>query len=118
MPVSGDRKPYPLLKAAFRQYDARLSPDGRWIAYVSEESGRAEIFIQSFPPAGGKWQISNGGGIEPTWSRDGKELYFLNGTKLVAVDVKLTGSSVEAGIPKDLFDVPVDGAIRRKPYVV
>lgn len=113
LPMSGDRKPYPVLKAPFAQTRGNLSPDGRWIAYVSQESGRMEVFVQNFPPAGGKWQISNSGGTEPSWRRDGKELYFLNGTKLEAVDVKAAGSSFEAGIPKDLLDVPVVGETTR-----
>ncbi len=118
LPMSGDRKPYPVLKAPFAQTRGNLSPDGRWIAYVSEESGRLEVFVQNFPPAGGKWQISTSGGTEPSWRRDGKELYFLNGTKLEAVDVKAAGSSFEAGIPKDLLDVPVVGeTTRRNRYV-
>jgi len=118
LPLSGDRKPYPVLKASFAQSQGRLSPDGHWIAYVSAESGRQEVFVQNFPPAGGKWQISTGGGSEPSWRRDGKELYFMNDTKLEAVDVKEAGSSLEAGIPKELFDAPVDaGAARRNHYV-
>ena len=118
VPVSGDRKPYPVLKAPFTQNQGRLSPDGRWIAYTSVESGRPEVFVQNFPPAGGKWQISTGGGNEPSWSRDGKELYFMNETKLEVVDVKATGSSFEAGIPKELFDVPVtNSGVRRNHYV-
>jgi Tol biopolymer transport system component len=119
LPVSGDRKRYPVLKASFRQNNGCLSPDGRWIAYVSEESGKADVFVQNFPPAGGKWQISNGGGNEPSWRRDGKELYFLNGTKLEAVAVNGSGSSFEMGIPKDLFDAPVvvGGTLRRNRYV-
>jgi eukaryotic-like serine/threonine-protein kinase len=113
VPVTGDRRPYPVLKAPFPQDHGRLSPDGHWIAYASWESGRAEICVQNFPPAGGKWQISNNGGTEPSWRQDGKEVYFMNGTKLEAVDVKAIGSSFEAGIPKDLFDVTVDSALRR-----
>ncbi len=117
VPVSGDRKPYPVLKAPFTQAHVRLSPDGRWIAYSSTESGRLEVFVQNFPPAGGKWQISNSGGTEPSWRGDGKELYFLSGTKLQAVDVKAAGSSFEAGIPRDLFEVPEATAGRRNNYV-
>ncbi|HEV1285240.1 MAG TPA: protein kinase [Bryobacteraceae bacterium] len=105
VPVIGDRKPYPVLKVPFTQVQGRLSPDGRWIAYASMESGRFDVFVQNFPPSGGKWQISKSGGAEPTWRRDGKELYFLNGTKLNAVEVTASGSSFEAGIPKELFDV-------------
>jgi Tol biopolymer transport system component len=107
LPMTGDRKPYPVLKAAFSQTNAAVSPDGRWIAYLSDESGTNEIFVQSFPPSGGKWQISTNVGTEPSWRRDGKELYFMSGTKLMAVDVKAAGSAFEAGIPKVLFEAPV-----------
>jgi Tol biopolymer transport system component/predicted Ser/Thr protein kinase len=117
VPVSGDRKPFPVLKAAFPQDHARVSPDGRWIAYVSQESGRREVFVQNFPPAGGKWQISNGGGTEPSWRRDGKELYFLSGAKFEAVDVRAAGSTFEAGIPKELFEVQLENLNRRNRYV-
>ncbi len=115
--MSGDRKPYPVLKAAFAQDHARLSPDGRWIAYVSQESGRREVFVQSFPPSGGKWQISNNGGTEPFWRRDGKEIYFIEGSEFKAVEVKPAGSSFEAGIPKSLFPVRADSVNRRNRYV-
>ena len=117
VPVSGERKPQAVLKAAFAQDHGRVSPDGRWIAYVSVESGRREVFVQSFPPAGGKWQISSGGGTEPSWRRDGKELYFLSGSKLEAVDVKVNGAGFEAGIPKELFEVQLDAVNRRNRYV-
>jgi Tol biopolymer transport system component len=119
VPANGDRKPFPVLRAPFVQVQGRLSPDGRWIAYASTESGRAEVFVQNFPPAGGKWQISTAGGTEPSWRRDGKELFFMAGTKLIVVDVKAAGSAFEAGIPKELFDVPVvTGETRRNRYVV
>ena len=122
LPIKGDRKPYPVLKSSFSQVNAAVSPDGRWIAYRSNESGTTEIFVQNFPPSGGKWQISASGGIEPSWRRDGKELYFMNGTKLMAVDVKAAGVTFEVGIPKVLFEVPVvpnpNGAdSRRNRYV-
>jgi eukaryotic-like serine/threonine-protein kinase len=119
MPISLDRKPYPVLRASFWEQNGRLSPDGHWIAYASQESGRTEVFVQSFPPAGGKWQISTRGGNEPSWRRDRKEIYFLSGTKLEAVDVKVAGTSFEAAVPKDLFDAPVvfDGGNRRNRYV-
>jgi hypothetical protein len=106
-----------VLKAPFTRAHGCLSPDGHWIAYTSLESGRIEVFVQNFPPSGGKWQISNSGGTEPSWRRDGKELYFLSGSKLEAVEVKAAGSSFEAGIPKDLFDVPEATTGRRNNYV-
>lgn len=117
VPVSGDRKQFPVLKAEFRQDHARVSPDGHWIAYVSRESGRDEIFVQNFPPSGGKWQISNTGATEPSWRRDGKELYFVSGAKFEAVEVKASGANFEAGIPKDLFEVQLDATNRRNRYV-
>jgi eukaryotic-like serine/threonine-protein kinase len=121
LPLSGDRKPYPVLKG--RQVQARLSPDGHWITYSSQEfgieSGRDEVFVENFPPTGGKWKISHSGGIEPSWGRDGKELYFMSGTKLVSVEVKAAGSSLEWGAPKEMFDVPlITSQTRRNRYVV
>lgn len=117
VPVSGDRKQVPVLKADFKQDHGRVSPDGHWIAYVSRESGRDEIFVQNFPPSGGKWQISNTGATEPSWRRDGKELYFISGSKFEAVEVKASGANFEAGIPKDLFEVQLDTTNRRNRYV-
>ena len=117
VPIGGDRKPFPILKSNYSQSQASVSPDGRWIAYSSQESGRNEVFVQQFPPAGGKWQISTKGGAEPSWRRDGKELYFIEGTKLAAVDVKASGSSFDAGIPKQLFSVPEATVNRRNNYV-
>jgi Tol biopolymer transport system component len=117
VPVSGDRKQFPVLKTEFKQDHARVSPDGRWIAYVSRESGKDEVFVQNFPPSGGKWQVSNNGGTEPSWRRDGKELYFVSGSKFKAVDIKASGSTFEAGIPKDLFEVQLDPTNRRNRYV-
>ncbi len=117
IPVGGDRKPYPVLKADFRQDHGRLSPDGRWIAYVSRESGRDEVFVQNFPPAGGKWQISNTGGTEPSWRGDGRELYFVSESKFKAVEIKASGPGFQAGIPHDLFQVQLDPNNRRNRYV-
>jgi Tol biopolymer transport system component len=118
MPLEGNRKPEPVLKAAFVQQHAQLSPDGRWLAYVSHETGRREVFVQNFPPSGGKWQISNNGGSQPAWRGDGKEIYFLEGQqKFKAAAVKAAGSSLEVGAPQDLFEVPLDVFGRRNHYV-
>jgi hypothetical protein len=74
--------------------------------------------VQSFPPSGGKWQISNTGALEPSWRRDGKELYFVSGSKFKAVEVKASGANFEAGVPKDLFEVQLDPTgTRRNRYV-
>jgi dipeptidyl aminopeptidase/acylaminoacyl peptidase len=115
----GDRKSFPIVQTQFANAQGRLSPDGRWIAYTSDESGRAEIFVQSFPPTGAKFQISTMGGVEAQWRGDGRELFFLSGTKLFVADVQATGSSFEAGAPRQLFDVPaVTGVLRRNRYLV
>ena len=91
-----------------------FSPDGRWIAYVSDESGRGEVYVQSFPLSGEKRQISTNGGSEPSWRKDGLELFYLAADRnLTAVPLKL-GAKVEAGWPKPLFAVP-DSA-RRYSY--
>src|SRR5262249_6920915 len=74
IPLTGDRKPFPLLQNSFR---AQISPDGKWIAYVSAETRRNEIYVTSFPRGEGKWQLSTNGGTLPRWRSDGKELYFM-----------------------------------------
>jgi serine/threonine-protein kinase len=80
-----------------------FSPDGRRLAYVSGESGRAEVYVVSYPGPGGKWQISNDGGGEPVWARSGRELFYRNGDKMMAVDIA-TEPSFSAGKPKLLFE--------------
>jgi hypothetical protein len=80
-----------------------FSPDGRWLAYASNESGRFEIYVKPFPEPGGKWQVSTGGGLEPRWRGDGKELFYLApDDKVMAVEVG-TGAAFEAGTPQALF---------------
>ncbi|MGH7411833.1 MAG: TolB family protein [Candidatus Methylomirabilis sp.] len=82
-----------------------FSPDGRWIAYISNDQGRYEVYVQTFPASGGKWQVSTNGGVYPHWRSDGKALFYLSSdNKLMAVEVK-PGSSFEAGAPKALFDL-------------
>jgi len=105
LPLSEDRKPRLYLQSRFNETHSQVSPDGRWIAYASDESGRGEIYVQTFPAAGGKFQISTEGGDEPLWRRDGKELYFLSqDRRVMAVDVS-TGEAFEASAPKALFTV-------------
>ena len=105
----GDRKPAPLLNTPFNEPWARFSPDGKLIAYTSDESGREEVYIQPFPPSGAKWQISTAGGTEPRWRGDGKELFFISAIpsgdgKMMAVSIKGT-SAPETGVPQELFTV-------------
>ncbi len=105
LPLAGDRKPSVFLKTPFEERLARFSPEGRWIAYTSDESGRDEVYVQAFPPSGGKWQISTRGGSEATWRADARELYYVAPDgKLMSVDVK-AGVSFEARVPVPLFDL-------------
>ncbi len=109
LPLSGDRTPFPYLHSKFFETDARFSPDGQWVAYACDESGKYEVYIQHFPLSGGKWQISTNGGAAPEWRRDGKEIFYLSAErKLMAVDIQASGSSVEIGIPSPLFEANVD----------
>jgi len=110
LPLSGDLTPRSFLSTPFDERHARVSPDGRWIAYDSDDSARYEVYVQSFPQPGGKWQISTAGGVQPRWRRDGKELYYLAPDRsLMAVPVKGGGATFEAGIPEALFttELPV-----------
>jgi eukaryotic-like serine/threonine-protein kinase len=96
-------QPTLFLKASATLKNGQFSPDGKWVAYSSNESGRWEIYVTSFPEAHGKWQISNAGGDQPRWRGDGKELFYLsNDGKLNAVPVK-TGANFDAGTPVALF---------------
>ena len=102
-PLTGSGKPYPLLNTGFDEWRPQLSPDGRWLAYQSNESGRLEIYVQSFPEPGHKVKVSKGGGILPRWRRDGRELYFVAADdKLMAAPVE-TGANFSAGAPVPLF---------------
>lgn len=83
----------------------QFSPDGHWIAYASDESGRREIYVQPYPGPGGKWQISDGGGNEPMWNPSGREIFYRNGDKMMAADVS-TSSGFAAGKPHQLFAGP------------
>jgi len=107
MPLSGERKPQPLLQSPFSQSQARFSPDGRRIAYVSNESGRSEIYLEPFPVPTGKMRISTQGGAEPVWRRDGKELFYLApDRRLMAVSMMAEPSRFEVGRPQPLFQIP------------
>jgi Tol biopolymer transport system component len=116
LPTFGDKKPYPFVKTSFVELWPMFSPDGRFVAYQSNESGRNEVYVQSFPGPGGKWQISSEGGLEPHWSEDGKELFFRSSDqKLMAVPVT-TGAAFEAGTPKALFPVHLDPGLSRNRF--
>jgi len=105
LPMSGDRKPEPYLKTTYAELSARVSPDGRWLAYESDESGSPEVYVQSFPMPGRKVRISREGGFNPAWSRGGKELiYGTRDNDLVAVPIE-AGTEFRPGAPRKLFTV-------------
>ena len=113
LPLAGDTKPYPLQQSEFNESHAHFSPNGRFFAYVSNENGRPEVYIQSFPVGGGKWQVSTLGGAQPHWRSDGKEIYYISADrKLMAVSVKLEGI-VEIGAAAPLFQTEVAGVTNR-----
>ena len=104
LPLSGDRKPVPFLNTQFNEGFGQFSPDGRWVAYRSNESGRNEIYVAPFPGPGGKWQISTAGGDRPRWRHDGTEIFYLApDNKLMAAAVNGKGASFEVGAVKPLF---------------
>ncbi|MEO5894137.1 MAG: protein kinase [Vicinamibacterales bacterium] len=102
MRLSGDRKPFPLAKTTFGERWATISPNGKYIAYQSDESGQQEVYVQEFPEARTKSQVSTGGGVEAYWSGDGRELFYRSGSSVMAVSVE-SGAAFSAGAPKSLF---------------
>jgi eukaryotic-like serine/threonine-protein kinase len=105
LPVAGDRKPLPFKLGPANEDWGRFSPDGKWIAYSSGESGRYEIYVAPFPGPGGKWQVSNGGGYQPRWRRDGSEIFYLAGDdKLMVAEVNGKGASFDVAAVKPLFN--------------
>ena len=102
MQLEGSREPQPMVQTPSAFANGRISPDGKWMAYTASASGTTEIYIQPFPGPGASQQVSNGGGSEPLWSRDGRELFYLNGATLMAVGVS-TGSNLVVGQPRALF---------------
>jgi Tol biopolymer transport system component len=116
LPLFGDRQPKPYLATKFEEQWGKVSPDGRWLVYQSNESGRFEIYVQAFPEPGRKVIVSKGGGTLPRWRRDGRELYYVApDDKLMAVPVE-PGANIVVGTPVALFDVGSYGR-RNNRYV-
>ena len=104
LPVVGKPEPYPVVHTAADEHYGTLSPDGRWLAYISNETGAYEVYVESFPATGFKRQVSTQGGFEPHWRRDGKELFYLAPNQtLMAVGVKSNPTTLEVSPPKALF---------------
>jgi hypothetical protein len=106
LPLTGDRKPFPFLQTPFTEMFGQFSPDGRWVAYVSDESRRQDVYIAPFPGPGGKWLVSTGGGTQPRWRADGLEVFYLApDNKMMAAEVRTRGAAAEVDAVRALFDV-------------
>ncbi|MBI4479865.1 MAG: PD40 domain-containing protein [Acidobacteria bacterium] len=118
--MEGDRKPRVFLQTPFNAGTPRLSPDGRWLAYISDESGKYEVYVRPFPGPGGKWQISTEGGTELAWNPAGSELFYRSGAtkgKMMAVDIR-TQPTFSAGRPRLLFEGPYVPGTQGAMYAV
>jgi serine/threonine protein kinase len=105
LPLFGDRKPSVFLQTPFAEQQARFSPNGHWIAYSSNESGAAQVYVRPFPPSGGQWMVSTNGGSQPRWRADGNELFYLGpDRKIMAVEIKEDGPNFAAGSPRLLLE--------------
>jgi dipeptidyl aminopeptidase/acylaminoacyl peptidase len=114
LPLQGDRKPFAVVQTGVDERDAQFSPDGKWIAYESDESGRFEIYVRPFPGPGPAWPVSTDGGAQVRWGRDGRELFYVSlDERLLAVSVRLDAQrqAVEADSPRPLFAIRVGGAV-------
>jgi serine/threonine-protein kinase len=110
LPLQGDRTPYPFLETPYEEFMAEFSPDGRWLAYVSTESGTTEVYVRPFPGPGGRWQISTGGGVEPIWRADGKAMLYRDDGILYSVPVDGSAAAFVAGRPERYLDgMPMGG---------
>lgn len=116
LPLFGERTPFDVARTSFIESKGRFSPDGRWVAYQSNETGRAEIHVQAFPGPGPKSQVSVGGGTLPRWPRHGGELFYLApDNRLMAVTVTRTGSTLETGPPRALFTLKTTSSYEPSP---
>ena len=124
VPVGTNQEPFPVVRTDFDERNGQFSPDGKWIAYESLESGRSEIYVQPFPGPGARVSISVSGGAQAGWRPDGKELFFIAlDDRLMAVPIALPsdGGAAEAGTPVPLFTTHVGGAVQsfsRQQYIV
>jgi Tol biopolymer transport system component len=101
--MNGESKASPLITGPYHVGQGMFSPDGRWVAYVSLESGKPEVYVQSFPDRAGKWQVSNAGGTNPRWSHRGHEIFYLSPEQRMMVAEVNAGPSFEVSVPRPLF---------------
>jgi Tol biopolymer transport system component len=108
--------PVPLLRSDADEWQAALSPDAKWVAYCSNESGAQEIYVATFPVPGGKWQVSSAGGAAPRWREDGRELFYLSrDRRVMASEIKADSSTFQFSPPRALFQAPGEGAFAVSP---
>ncbi len=115
---AGEQKPFPVVATNFVDVTPAFSPDGKWLAYANDETGRQEVYIQPFPSSAGRWQVSTAGGVRPKWRNDGKELFFFSSDQqIMTVDIRQNGSSLQLGTPHALFKANAVNA-PNGPYTV
>jgi serine/threonine protein kinase/Tol biopolymer transport system component len=113
VPTTGEGESVPVLRRAFEERDAQISPDGQWLLFSSSPNGRREVFVQSLPesvggpPGVGHWQISNNGGLQPAWRADGKEIFYIGDGAMMAVSVESGRAQFKPGLPKRLFSTQI-----------
>jgi hypothetical protein len=117
LPLTGDKKPFPFVEGPGAQTNPAFSPDGRWIAYSSDESGTAQVYVQPFPPTGGRFQVSKVAGRQPLWRGDGKELFFLAAGTIMAAAIDTT-RGFQAGVPQTVFAGSGVAGVGRRQYAV
>jgi Tol biopolymer transport system component len=120
LPLFGDKKPFPFLQTQFSEGGARFSPDGRRVAYISDESGADEVYVRPFPGPGDRIQVSSGGSASedeysPKWRRDGKELFYLSADHKVMAVPLTTGPHFQAGVAHPLFSLEKDSTFEVSP---
>jgi eukaryotic-like serine/threonine-protein kinase len=120
--LTGAHRVQPLVHTSFRELNAEFFPDGKLVAYQSNESGQDEVYVQPFPNVAGKrWKVSSGGGTRPMWARNGQELFYLAPTgAMMSVTIQRSGGGFATGTPTKLFEGPyyVGGAIGGRTYDV
>jgi hypothetical protein len=108
LPMTGNRQPVPYLSTPFQEGHGQFSPDGKWVAYTSDESGANEVYVRSFPAGGAKRRVSSKGGGWVRWRRDGREMFYIAADrKLMSVAVQAISGSLDLGTPQVLFTIPV-----------